>query len=669
MRLVYLGQFRDPSGYAIAARDYLRSLDLFIKNNPGKLELKIYSSVASRADTLTPEEKELVEKYEFKNDQDLEEFTASDFDLLWHMPPPLANFGDERFKPSPGCSPSMSKLLLSCRKKISLLAWETDIVPTEWQRAFDYYPVDKIITPSSWNTRVFSTLGVPCETVPHVVEKDDNVLPVKFPVDLENKFVILSIGQWTQRKGFDRLLSSFYSEFGDKEDVVLIIKTYGSVTDNSNTIQGQIKRIKDSIFLPGNEIVNQNNVVLIDNFLPKPYINWFYSKADVFALFTRGEGFGLPVAEAAINGLPTIVPSEGGHTDLIRNDTSFMVDGRWDTCTFRIPPYGVEGKWFETSIESGRDKLREAYNLWKHDRESLVNIGNQAEEHIRSLKIDAKSIGERLFNAVDSTQKITSPISYPTTYTKSKISKVKSLVRSLDSYEEKVSALQDSFKGDTCYILNCGPSLKHYDPEYLKGRLDNELVLAVKQAHDYCPEVVDFHLFNCSNLPFPKDGLYYDYRDSDPLVIASSNYPLGVRWDKRQHTDIFLKIPIRTRIDSFLCDNKKFDDYLLSNGVERPCGPGIMYETVIHTAVHLGVSRIVVLGWDLGGNPKSPNDYEHFYDKNSKMVNQGDILKDEIFKTREGLKSMNRWLESKGIELVIASNISTISLTIKRTRI
>jgi len=44
VKLVYLGQFRDVSGYAIAARGYLKALDIYLNNNPGEFELKIYSS-------------------------------------------------------------------------------------------------------------------------------------------------------------------------------------------------------------------------------------------------------------------------------------------------------------------------------------------------------------------------------------------------------------------------------------------------------------------------------------------------------------------------------------------------------------------------------------------------------------------------------------------------
>jgi glycosyltransferase involved in cell wall biosynthesis len=673
MKLVYMGQFRDLSGYAIAARDYLKALDIYLRDHPDAFELRLYSCVAAEDIQMDESERKLIEKYEFKNDEDLDKFIADDFDLLWHLPPPLVNFGDERFKPSPGCSPSMSKLLLSCNKSVSLLAWETDTVPTEWKRAFEYYPPDKIITPSRWNKDVFEKgMQVPCDVVPHVISdkgKDYEVAPMKLPIDMDNKFVILSVSQWTQRKGFDRLLKSFFAELGDEEDALLLLKTYESVTHNTDMIRQEIKHIKHSLFMPGNELISGNNVMLIDSFLPKKYINWLYKKSDVFALFTRGEGFGLPIAEALLHETPVVVPQWGGHIDFIHANSGFYVAGHWDTCTLRIPPYGVEGRWFECSIDEGRKRLREAYEMWKNNRKALQEKGRLGRKHILNMGLDYKSIGEKLYKSICNTKRIEKITPPPITYTKDSLKQIKSSMAKEKKIEKKLAHLKDAFKGETCYILNCGPSLRSYDPDYLREKLGDKLVFAVKQSYNYCPEIVDFHFFNCSNLPMPKDGVHYNYSKNDVISVGSSNYPLGVRWDKKQPIDLFMKIPIRTTIKSFLCDEKNFDDYLLENSPDRPCGPGIMYESVIHTAVHLGVSKIVVLGWDLGGNPRNPTEYEHFYDRTEALYNPGDILKDEVEKTRVGIKDMNKWLASKEIDLVIASNISRISLTIPRVRV
>ena len=61
-----------------------------------------------------------------------------------------------------------------------------------------------------------------------------------------------------------------------------------------------------------------------------------------------------------------------------------------------------------------------------------------------------------------------------------------------------------------------------------------------------------------------------------------------------------------------LAYRRDFEDHLLESDPTRPFGPGIMYELVFFLAVHLGVSEIVTIGWDIA-NPGGKN--THFYDQ------------------------------------------------------
>jgi len=674
VNVVYCGQFRDSAGYGVAARGYLKSLDSYISKNPDSLSLKIYSSIVKQSDKLTGSELELITKYEFADDGDVKKTISEDYTLIWHMPPPLISFADDRFHPSPNCSPYLLKLIKNAKYNINLAAWEVDSLPPEWIIDYEYFKPDMVITPCEWNTDIFSkNTGIPCRTVPHLIETlSDESEPLRLPLDLDNKFIILAISQWTKRKGFDRLLQSFISEFDGVDDALLILKTYSSSTHNIEAIQQEIKYHRDSILLPMNKKPKSNNIVLIPGFLPNKNISWLQEKASVFALFSRGEGFGLPIAEALMHENPVVVPKEGGHVDYISEDSAFFVDGRWDTCIFNIIPYDCKSKWYETSISDGSNQLRKAYEMWKSDPKKLQDMGKAGKKHILDSKYDAYSVGETLFNVLselDSKEKDRklSPIKQKTQDLKSKISNI-------DSLEGKLSILENAYEGETCYILNCGPSLKEYEPEYLKEKLKDKLVFSVKQAKDYTEDISDFHFFNCANLPAPDNHFlpeHYKYSENEPIVVASSNYPLHARWHKFQKQDIFFKIPIRTEINNeFLCLTKEFDKYMMSNEAERPCGPGIMYETVIYMAVHLGVKKIVVLGWDLSDqDPKKAKDYKHFYDEEQKMSSKGDVLPWEISITCKASEPLYNWLSKKGVELEISSHQSSLHKEIPRVEI
>ena len=672
MNIVYAAQFRDSSGYAVAARGYLKALDAYLTEHPNAFNLKIYSSVVNHSDKLLHEEIELIEKYEFKDNSDVQRAIDQNYIFVWHMPPPMLSFADERFSPSPNCSPSLERLLRCSSKNVNLTVWETTAVPLEWQRDYQYYEPDMVIVPCDWNKQVFQECvpNIKCEKVPHIIEPhtistDKNgypvsqLKPINLPVSLTNKFVVLTMSQWTKRKGFDKLIQAFTAEFGNNDEALLVIKTYGGPEGDAESIARHVKGLRNSLLVPGpvNTVASVNNILLIPGFLPTESVMWMHQQADVFALFSRGEGFGLPIAEAIMAKKPVIVPKEGGHIDYIDQENAFFVDGHWDTCAYGMTPYGCDGDWFECSIKSGREQLRKAYNLWKDNRSNLITMGVKAHSHILNGKYSRYEVGSTFFEKIKSLQKD------ETTSLKKQINKVKTL-------QQKVDLLKDSFKGETCYVLSCGPSLLDYTEKELREKLDGKLVLAVKQAYNRVPDLVDFHFFNCANIPSPRGFPiveHYQYETGEPIVVASSNYPLGQRWSKHQKHDLFFKIPIRTEINNqFVCKTKNFDDYDLSNNIERPCGPGIMYETVIYMAAHLGVKKIVAIGWDLSQtNPKDPSEYQHFY-KQEDMFIKGDILPWEVAVTCEASKELYEWLQGQNIELEIASNKSSLYEKIPR---
>ena len=675
IRIVYASQFRDSSGYAVAARGYLKALDTYLEENPGAFELKAYTAILSPSSKLSEEEKELLNKYEFCDDDEIEEFTNSKYLVLWHFPPPLALFADERFKACKNCSPSLRKILHKAEKNVNFVAWETSNIPSEWQQTYKYFQPSKIIVPCKWNQEVFAKncIGAPCDVVPHVIEEK---LPKKeelqIPVDLSKKFVVFTASQWTHRKGFDKLIQAFSAEFGNSEDVMLVIKTFGSITHNDEKIRNEIKAYRNTILLENNEKVKTNNIMLIPGFISNENMSWLYDKSDIFALLTRGEGFGLTIAEAISHKKPVLVPSEGGHVDYIHEDAAFYVEGMWDTCTFSVPPYESDGEWFISSVKSARKHLRKAYNIWKSNPKTLQEMGAKGKTYIQEAKeYSSYSVGERMFNTLRETYEKQLHHSDPI---KEKVLDLKRKVRRCSSIQEKVETLKDAFKGEECVILATGPSLTEKDPEYIKEKIKGKLVFSVKQAYDLYKEVSHFHFFNCANLPKYESRIipqHYAYEIDGPISVASSNYLPGQRWSKHQKYDIFFKIPIRTEInDQFLCKTKEYEKYLLNNTTQRPCGPGIMFETVIYMAVHLGVKKITAIGYDLSDSKvKRAAEHKHFFGDTKDLINRGDVLGWEMGANIEASESAYKWLREKGIEFELASNKSVLSDAIPRVEI
>lgn len=253
------------------------------------------------------------------------------------------------------------------------------------------------------------------------------------------------------------------------------------------------------------------------------------------------------------------------------------------------------------------------------------------------------------------------------------------------SLEAKFAALRGAYAGETMFILGCGPSLAEYTPEQLDGLLTGKLVVALKQALDYVPTQGDFLVLNSWN--FRK----YAFTHARPVVIRESS-----RSDPPVFLDgdIALDIPRPSSRDDQLAVSRKFDDYLFSKTLNRPWGPGVLYEVGFFLAEHTGVAKVVTLGWDVGvrNSPQMP----HFYDTTSPDVvrlirqsreiedvgarnrflhdhgvvyNRPRIIPEEVDDCASVSADWQQWLNGKGIDLRLVSQQSLAAESILRTRI
>lgn len=203
--------------------------------------------------------------------------------------------------------------------------------------------------------------------------------------------------------------------------------------------------------------------------------------------------------------------------------------------------------------------------------------------------------------------------------------------KNLSSYEERLSFLKDKFKGETCYILGCGPSLKEVDKKSLCEELSSHCLFTIKQSYFSFKDYVDFHFFNTNNY------MYYPDKD-DSFYIGSSDWNsesiVRAMYWKSQQVDICTRVigkvlnkdknghGIVERLP--LCKRQYSDDFeglksytFDSTGLMREWGAGIMYENVLFFALHLGFDKIKTVGWDYA-DPTSEGLVEHFYPEDSR---------------------------------------------------
>jgi len=151
----------------------------------------------------------------------------------------------------------------------------------------------------------------PIEVIGYPVKKIESE---ELEIDLKDDFNFLAIGTWITRKNLDNTIKWFVEEFYDQE-VGLVVKTSlakNSLWDRRSTYA----RLKNLI----NEYEDRKcSIYLLHGDMSEQEMTGLYQHPKVKALISlaHGEGFGLPLFEAAYNALPVVAPAWGGQCDFL----------------------------------------------------------------------------------------------------------------------------------------------------------------------------------------------------------------------------------------------------------------------------------------------------------------------------------------------------------------
>jgi glycosyltransferase involved in cell wall biosynthesis len=140
---------------------------------------------------------------------------------------------------------------------------------------------------------------------------------VKFDHNFKTKFNFLTIAQWGIRKNLESTIGWFVQEFKDNEDVGLIVKASMQNTSNIDRA-ASIQRIKN--LLKSDSLKDRKcKVYLLHGDMTEEEMNGLYQHRSVkgFINLAHGEGFGLPIFEAAYHKVPVVAMGWSGHTDFL----------------------------------------------------------------------------------------------------------------------------------------------------------------------------------------------------------------------------------------------------------------------------------------------------------------------------------------------------------------
>jgi len=174
-----------------------------------------------------------------------------------------------------------------------------------------------IATHNQTKEEVEIKLTTPINVVNYPVKTYDTLSDLD--LDLKNDFNFLCVAQAGPRKNLFNTIKWFIEEFHDDE-VGLVLKTNIA----KNCLMDREKILADIEGFLSNQYKNRKcNLYLLHGDMTDEEMHSLYkhSKIQSLVLFSHGEGFGLPLFEAAYSGLPVVTVGWSGHLDFLVDES------------------------------------------------------------------------------------------------------------------------------------------------------------------------------------------------------------------------------------------------------------------------------------------------------------------------------------------------------------
>ena len=245
--------------------------------------------------------------------------------------------------------------------------------------------MDKVVVPSEYSKLAFLNGGLKEDKIVNIpesytcgFEKTDSYEKMVKEIDeISTSFNFLIFGQLTgnhastDRKNTLNMIKWLCEEFKDDREVGIVIKTnLGRMTqlDRMHTkamVDNAIKHIRKGPY---------PRVHVVHGLMDKNEITAMMSHEKIKCLCaaTRGEGWGLPILDAAAVGLPIIATRHSGHMDYLRNIRFLDLDFKIE----EIPESMVDdriwvkgARWAQPSEEHFKKRIRKFRSSSKTPKE------------------------------------------------------------------------------------------------------------------------------------------------------------------------------------------------------------------------------------------------------------------------------------------------------------
>ncbi|PIQ23008.1 hypothetical protein COW36_01855 [bacterium (Candidatus Blackallbacteria) CG17_big_fil_post_rev_8_21_14_2_50_48_46] len=207
-------------------------------------------------------------------------------------------------------------------KWINILPWEHGVLPSEWIHTLNTQ-MDQVWVPSQFVATSFVHSGVNAERIRVIPNGTQPEIycpegPI-WKLETEKTLKFLFIGGMIPRKGVDILLKAYAKAFSRKDDVALVIKSFGDQgVYSSGSMAEELRYFQENPEAPELIFINRSD-------LSEAELASLYRACQVYVHPYRGEGFGLPILEAMACGLPVVVPESGPAPEFSTSDSAWYL--------------------------------------------------------------------------------------------------------------------------------------------------------------------------------------------------------------------------------------------------------------------------------------------------------------------------------------------------------